>query len=128
MYEAVKQLFDSTGWVRYHKKIAKSVGPLAAIMLGQLIDKSIYWEKNKENFKRLTGQDFTGEFFHTREDIEEDTALSAHEQRKAEQILMQKGFITRSKKGLPAKNHYKINWSEIDLFLSTPDTHNNKSK
>lgn len=110
------EMFDSGGWVRYNKTVARELGIESAISLGNLIDKHIYW-KNRG----------VSEWFHTRDDIEFETGLTAHQQRKGEKKLTELGLISIVAKspgnGICKRiNYYKIHFDVVAEFL------NNKRK
>ena len=60
-----------------------------------------------------------GYFYSTRDNIEENTGLSEHYQRKALSHLYELGIILIEKRGLPAKNYYKI---DFNILLSVIET------
>jgi hypothetical protein len=99
--------FTTGGWVRYNKTIARVCSTDAAIILGNLIDKYSYWEQRGIK-----------EWFHVRDHIEYETALSHHLQRKGEKELIANNLITVTPKGLPKKNYYTIDFEAIAVFLS----------
>ena len=101
-------------WV-VNKKIAKKTSLDAAIVIADLISKREYFIINKD----ITLE--SGWFFNTQENIEIDTGLSPHEQRKAINELVAAGFLEVKKIGIPAKNHFKVNDSQLLKFLTTSD-------
>ena len=84
-----------------NKKLARLVGLEAALLISDLISKREYFIQNKD----ITLEDW---FFNTQENIEVDTGLTPHQQRKAFEILKSHGFIETQRKGIPAKQHFKI--------------------
>lgn len=56
--------------------------------------------------------------FKTQEDIEQETCVPAHTQRRIFKRLSSMGFVEIKKKGVPAKNHYFWNWEAVDKFVS----------
>ncbi len=108
MNNIIKEMFDTAGWIRYNKRIARMFSIEASIMFGELVSAASYWEANSAKYSALTGTEYDGTFFHTRDKIEENTALSAFLQRKGEKQLVDAGFIRVEKKGLPSKNYYTI--------------------
>lgn len=95
-----------------NKKIALEVGLEATILLSDLISKEKYFSTRGE----LQKEEW---FFNQQEQIEKDTTLSQHKQRKAIKILKEKGWINTKISGLPAKQYYKINYSQLLNFLNT---------
>ena len=96
---------NGNGSINYNKTIAKEYGMYAAILLGVLCYKYDYWIEKGQ----LTED---GYFFVTQEDIEEETGLSEYMQREALKKLG--GIVSVSKRDMPKKNYYKIDY---DLLL-----------
>lgn len=109
--EIILECFSDGGWVRYNKTIARELGIEASISLGNVIDKHDYWNGR--------GKDA---FFHTREDIEFETGLTPHQQRKGEKSLTNLGLIKVEGKAHPTLlrrvNWYSIDYKAIANFLS----------
>jgi len=95
-----------------NKKLARLVGLEAALLISDLISKREYFIQNKD----ITLEDW---FFNTQENIEVDTGLTPHQQRKAFEILKSHGFIETQRKGIPAKQHFKIFDVQLLKFLTT---------
>jgi hypothetical protein len=77
-----------------------------ALILGQ----SMFWQES-------TGPDEW--WFKTREDWEEETCLSAYQQRAALERLEHQGFIeVELRRGLPAKNYYRVRIEAIAEALA----------
>lgn len=62
-------------------------------------------------------ENFTGEFYRSREKIKERINLSQMAQRTAEERLVNLGLIEIIVKGIPATNHIKLNIDEIDKVI-----------
>jgi hypothetical protein len=58
-------------------------------------------------------------FFSTRENIEKNTGLNEHYQRKAMKTLTDNGILKIVKKGCPAKNYYSIDFNKLYEILTT---------
>lgn len=101
-------------WV-INKKLAKATSINSAIFLADLASKREYFIMNKD----ITLE--SGWFFNTQENIQIDTSLSPHEQRKASELLVIKGFLEVKKMGIPAKNYFKLNDDKLLKFLTTGD-------
>lgn len=86
-YLIIKEMFDDEGWIRYNRKIAKVYGANAAILFGYLMEQDIYWGKNRESFKKQLRYEYSGEFFQSRDQIEEQVCITCNEQRSAEKTL-----------------------------------------
>lgn len=103
-------LMNGNGSINYNKTIAKEYGMYAAILLGVLCYKYDYWIEKGQ----LTED---GYFFVTQEDIEEETGLSEYMQREALKKLG--GIVSVSKRDMPKKNYYKIDY-DLLLKVLTP--------
>lgn len=110
----LKETFSGTSYVQYNRNVAQVLGVDAAIMLGHLIDKDKYWCNNTDRFRDNTGDEYDGEYFHTRDDIKFETALSHHKQRKAEKVLVDKEILKVVAKPRQKHKCEKINWYSID--------------
>jgi hypothetical protein len=87
--------------VAYYPRLAKFTGSVnAAILLSQFM----YWR----------GRGYDGEVYKTQAEIEEETGLGKEEQRTAIRKLKELGVLVVEKKGMPAKNHFVFDWSEVD--------------
>lgn len=97
-----------------NKKIALLFGIESALILSDLISKEKYFEDRNQLQP-------DGSFFNDQESIEKDTTLSPHKQRKALKLLSEYNLIEIEKKGIPAKNYYKLNHSIITEILVTKE-------
>lgn len=64
---------------------------------------------HKHLFKLKVGE----EFYRTRKQQIEDTGISERRLEKAEREAIEKGWIKKQKKGIPATNHYTLNFDAI---------------
>ena len=103
----ISKLLSTDGFIQVNKTLIKKAGLHEAILIGELCAEYNYWEE-----RNLLEDGF---FYSTRDNIEENTGLSEHYQRKALSTLYELGIIIIEKRGLPAKNYYKINF---DVLLS----------
>lgn len=107
----VLQLISSDNFIAVNKTLIKAFGNDAAILLGELASESTYWENR-------TGLD-DGYFYSTIENVEERTALSPYQQRKALELLKEKGVVdVISKKGSPPKRYIRINEESLAEFFN----------
>lgn len=106
-------ILSSDGYIILNKYVMKALGLHQSILLGELCSEYIYWYKENKL------QD--GYFFSTRENIENETTLSPHQQRQAIKTLIEKGFVEVTEKDMPKKTYYKINEEKIYKFLSETD-------
>lgn len=118
---SVLNLICSDGFITVNRHIASIVGLEAAAVLGELASEYLYWQSHDP--------EFDGEFYSTIENLERRTYLSAHSQRIALNKLQENGWITVSKKGMPAKRYIRIHEEKINevvndkslKFLTTGD-------
>lgn len=103
----ISKLLSTDGFIQVNKTLIKKAGLHEAILIGELCAEYNYWEE-----RNLLEDGF---FYSTRDNIEENTGLSEHYQRKALSTLYEFGIVIIEKRGLPAKNYYKINF---DVLLS----------
>lgn len=100
----MKGLLSSTAFIVLNKDLARQVGINAAILLADLISKEQYFiEKGM----------IDGWFFNTESNIEKDTTLNSYHQRKCIKILKENDLIQVKRKGIPAKQYFKINEEQV---------------
>jgi hypothetical protein len=105
----MKHLLSSTSFLILNKYLAKKIGLKAAVLLGDLISKEEYFISNGMT---------DGWFFNTEANIQEDTTLNSYHQRKAVKVLKDLNFIDVKRKGIPAKQYFKINEEQVLQFLN----------
>lgn len=102
----ILQLICSDNFIVVNKALINEFGIEPALLLGELASEAIYWQEQEKT------ED--GFFYSTVENIEGRTSLTAYQQRKALQVLQDKGVISIvSKKGSPPKRYIKINEDAI---------------
>ena len=102
----VIDFLSSDGFIIVNKKIAKEIGLNEAILLGELCCEYKYWRsQNKLD---------NGWFFSTIENVEENTTLSAYQQRKSLKILEDLNLISVKLKGTPPVRHIFINVEKLN--------------
>ena len=106
----MKHLLSSTAFLIVNKELAKQVGLKAAVLLADLISKEEYFIS-----KGMTD----GWFFNTAKNIESDTSLTSHQQRKAIKNLKDLGIIETKVIGIPAKQHFKIIENKLLSYFNT---------
>jgi hypothetical protein len=104
----MKHLLSSSAFLVLNKSIATRLGLNSAILLADLISKEEYFIA-----KGMTD----GWFFNTEANIELDTTLTAYQQRKSLKTLKKEGLIEVKRKGIPAKQFFKINEQQVVNFL-----------
>lgn len=109
--DGISKLLSNDGFITVNKTLIRELGLHESIIIGELCSEYNYWEKcNKLE---------DGMFYSTRDNIEYNTGLNDHYQRKALKTLQDAGIIEIVKKGIPAVNYYKINFDKILNTLST---------
>ena len=106
----MKHLLSSTAFLIVNKELAKQVGLKAAVLLADLISKEEYFIS-----KGMTD----GWFFNTAKNIQSDTSLTSHQQRKAIKNLKDLGIIETKVVGIPAKQHFKIIENKLLSYFNT---------
>ena len=106
----MKHLLSSSAFLVVNKKLAKEIGLNETVLLADLISKEEYFIENK--------QLIDGWFFNTAKNIQEDTTLTSHQQRKCIKILKNLGIIETKVIGIPAKQHFKIIESKLLDYLT----------
>ena len=106
----MKNLLSSTAFIILNKELARKIGLKEAILLADLISKEEYFMKN--------GTISDGWFFNTESNIEADTTLNPYSQRKCLKTLRKYEIIETKRKGIPAKQYFKINESTVVQILN----------
>lgn len=107
---SILHLLSNENFIAVNKSIAGEVGLEAAVVLGELASEYNYWQS--------IGKLEEGYFYSTIENLEKKTYLSAYSQRQALAKLQEKGWISITKKGLPAKRYIKVNEKNIFMFFN----------
>ena len=106
----MKHLLSSSAFLIVNKQLAKQVGLKGAVLLADLISKEEYFMANGMT---------DGWFFNTAKNIEDDTCLTSHQQRKAIKNLKDLGIIETKVVGIPAKQHFKIIENKLLIYFNT---------
>jgi|TARA_R110002050_G_scaffold7180_1_gene28237 hypothetical protein len=119
----MKHLLSSSAFLVVNKSLAKQIGLKETVLLADLISKEEYFIANGMT---------DGWFFNTEANIEADTTLTPFMQRKCLKALRKYGIIETKRKGVPAKQFFKINEQLVVKFLNnlslTKSTTINKNK
>lgn len=107
---SILHLLSNDNFIAVNKSIAGEVGLEAAVVLGELASEYNYWQS--------VGKLEEGYFYSTIENLEKKTYLSAYSQRQALAKLQEKGWISITKKGLPAKRYIKVNEGNLTMFFN----------
>lgn len=105
-------ILANSNYIVVNKNIMKVLGLNEAVLIGELSAEYLYWEKS--------GQLEDNYFYSTRENIEEQTMLSAYQQRLTLDNLINNNIITMKQKGMPLRTWYTIN--EESLFKLVSET------
>ena len=109
----MKHLLSSSAFLIVNKQLAKQVGLKGAVLLADLISKEEYFIANGMT---------DGWFFNTEDNIERDTTLTSYQQRKVLKTLKKYEIIETKRKGIPAKQYFKINEANLLNILSCEET------
>ena len=109
----MKHLLSSSAFLIVNKQLAKRVGLKGAVLLADLISKEEYFIANGMT---------DGWFFNTEANIERDTTLTSYQQRKVLKTLKKYQIIETKRKGIPAKQYFKINEANLLNILSCEET------
>lgn len=109
----MKHLLSSSAFLIVNKQLAKQVGLKGAVLLADLISKEEYFIANGMT---------DGWFFNTEANIERDTTLTSYQQRKVLKTLKKYGIIETKRKGIPAKQYFKINEANLLNILICEET------
>ena len=119
----MKQLLSSTAFLVVNKELAKNIGLKETVLLADLISKEEYFIDNGMT---------DGWFFNTEANIQKDTTLTPYQQRNALKSLKNHQIIKTKRKGIPAKQFFKINEEQVIKFLNNKSSTNlttiNKNK
>lgn len=99
------QFIASRNYIIVNKDIIKTIGLEEAIILGELTSEYDYWDKQNKL------ED--GFFYSSVKNIEDNTTLSEHKQRKAINKLKQLGILEIQLRGLPAKRCFRLDKEKI---------------
>ena len=105
----MKHLLSSSAFLVVNKSLAKQIGLKETVLLADLISKEEYFIANGMT---------DGWFFNTETNIEADTTLTPFQQRKCLKSLRKYGIIETKRRGVPAKQFFKINEQLVVKFLN----------
>lgn len=107
----MKHLLSSSAFLVVNKELAKQIGLNETVLLADLISKEQYFIDNNQLNE--------GWFFNTAKNIQADTTLTSHQQRKAIKNLKSLGIIETQLIGIPAKQHFKIIENKLLSYFNT---------
>jgi|TARA_R100000093_G_scaffold66978_1_gene38249 hypothetical protein len=105
----MKHLLSSSAFLVVNKQLAKVIGLKETVLLADLISKEEYF---------IASGMTDGWFFNTEANIEDDTTLTPFQQRKCLKSLRKYGIIETKRRGVPAKQYFKINEQLVIKFLN----------
>ena len=105
----MKHLLSSSAFIILNKELARQVGLKESILLADLISKEEYFIANGMT---------DGWFFNTEANIEKDTTLTPYQQRKCLKTLKISLVLETKRKGIPAKQYFKINELQVIKLLN----------
>lgn len=98
-------------YVIVNKDLIKIFGLKEAVLIGELCREYRYWKKENKLEDNM--------FYSSINNIEDNTGLSAYEQREAIRSLENCGVLTTQLKGMPAKKYFEINNSQLLKILTS---------
>lgn len=104
-------LSQDSHWV-VNKNITRAIGIEAAAMLSDLISKKKYFRSRGE-------LDDKGGFFNTSDNLQRDLNISDRVRRRLQKILIDHKLVQVKKRGVPAKNYWYINSSNVLKMMSS---------
>jgi len=107
----MKNLLSSSAFLVVNKRLAKLMGLHETVLLADLISKEEYFAENQLLID--------GWFFNTSKNIQADTTLTSHQQRKCIKNLKELGIIETKLVGIPAKQHFKIIENKLLSYFKT---------
>lgn len=108
MIEQIIKLLNSDNTVSANRLLAHALGIKAALLFNSLVGKQAYYEKHSM-------LDSEGWFYSTVEDMQESTSMAICKQRSAIKVLTDKGLVEVSKRGMPARRHFRLR-DDVELL------------
>ncbi len=102
-------ILRADGSIIVNKKLARNIGMEAAVMFSEIVSKQHYFTERGQ----LTDDGF---FFNTVADMERDTTLTDHKQRKAIKLLSALELIEHKNRDMPQKRYFKVTVNEETLI------------
>ena len=104
----ILERLNPTNTGSYNRLIAHALGLDAAVVYSALISKREYYASRNM-------LDSEGWFYSTVEDMQESTAMAMCKQRSAIKLLKEKGLVEVSKRGMPARRHFRLR-DDVELL------------
>ena len=106
----LSSLLATNNYIPVNKILVMKLGPLEAMMFGELCSESDYWHEHN-------GITEDGYFFSTVDNIENKLNIKRKLQEKIVKSLASAGLLSVSKRGMPAKRYIKINEEKLVNLL-----------
>ena len=103
------EMFEATYTVINHDMV-KKLDLVTAYWLCEILS----WMKHLRNKKKL---DENGWFYYTQSHMEEKIGVSSQRQNRIIKRLSSLGIINVERRGMPAKNYFKVNYDTLAFFL-----------
>ena len=99
------EAFKSSGFLIVNKTLIQQLGLLPAILLSNYIDKHTYFRKHQP--------DNDGWFYLTHEQQMEQIGIGEYSVIKYKNLLKEKGILQTERRGIPAKEWFKIDFQKL---------------
>lgn len=118
--DAYQEIIKSNAYWTLNKTIVKAIGVEAALFLSELVDYRSFLE-SKDKIKN-------GWFYHTQEDVKNQTGLTFFSQKKSVKLLINSGILETITKGLPKRQWYRlvINETTMDNLINGTESNPNE--
>lgn len=104
----ILERLNPTNTGSFNRLIAHALGLDAAVVYSALISKREYYASRDM-------LDSEGWFYSTVEDMQESTSMAICKQRSAIKVLTEKGLVEVSKRGMPARRHFRLR-DDVELL------------
>jgi len=116
----MREILRQNAWWVLNKTLCKSIGLEASLLLTHLGD--------VESMLIREDPDVDNVFSYSDKKIENELFLSPYKIGEARKILIKNGLIQVEKKGVPARNFYKIFWSKCEDIFATSEKKSSAKK
>ncbi|HOP33280.1 MAG TPA: hypothetical protein PKU94_07890 [Candidatus Hydrothermia bacterium] len=108
---SVLEILSTNSYLSLNKKLLAVCGPEITVYLGNLVDKYKYFLK-----KNMITED--GGFYLIHEDQTAQTGMTEYQLRRCKKILKDLNLLRTEKRGIPSKEFYFLNFTELKTFLN----------
>jgi hypothetical protein len=92
--------------IAFHRCFAQISG---SVLAGLMLSQAVYWSKRTKNE--------SGWFWKTQHEWFKETFMNRSEQERARRKLREKGFMEEKRRGVPAKNYYRVRMEAVKSAL-----------